>query len=175
MNGERLSEAGAERRAAMLADLQRQVAARGRRRVAARTGFGAAAALLVVAGGVVAIREMTARVGVAERGPRVVHGAGPVEETPVLPEREAAPAVVAEAPRELGVVPRVNPGAVAMVRTVQADGSMVRRERGVVAVQMVEASDESLAEGLRAAGVGAGVARVGERVMVVRDREEGEG
>jgi hypothetical protein len=183
MHGERLSEAGQARRDAMLGDLRREVAARGRRRLAVRASAAAAAAVALAAGSVVLVRGMNAagtpahdRIAEAAPAPRA-----PVEIPAHLAQEDATRALVVvadaspDAARLLDLVPRIKPGSVSLIRPMTADGSIVARAHGASTPRIEAASDESLARGLRAAGIAAGVARLGDRVVVAPDRVGGEG
>jgi hypothetical protein len=183
MNGERLSEEGQARREAMLGALRREVAARGRRRLAVRAGAGVAAVALLAAGSVVLVRGLSARGTPApNRIAEVTPPPPPPTETPTRPaptDAIPAPVVVADAspgsPRILDLVPRIQPGSASLIRPMTADGSIVARAHDTTMPRIADASDESLARGLRAAGIAAGVARVGDRVIVAPDRAAGEG
>lgn len=157
----------------MLEELQWEVVARGRRRIAGRIVLvGAGLACLALGAAVVLRPTAPAAPGVAS--PRLADGVAPR----VPDAAPAAPAIAmgssnTPAPLdrpEWSAVPRIRATGATLVRPATGDGTTLDRVRyrGVAAI--VGASDDTLAQALRAAGKPAGVARTPGGVIVLPDQ-----
>ncbi|MCB9841141.1 MAG: hypothetical protein H6809_05795 [Phycisphaeraceae bacterium] len=182
-----LSEAGRARKAAMLAGIQREVRARGRRRLAGRLVAVAAPVLAVAIGAAVvwggpgfserdAIGPEIAGRGGGDRGDR---------DQTVTPDAPEAPVLVASSPRDAmravdvaswDVVPRVRVAAVSVSRIGNDGTELMARSRVRATADIATIGDDALARALREAGRGEGLVRTPEGVRIVPDRpaeEEG--
>ncbi|MCA9287023.1 MAG: hypothetical protein KDA05_00475 [Phycisphaerales bacterium] len=181
-----LSEAGRARKAAMLAGLQREVRARGRRR---RVG-----GLVAVAAPVLAVAIGAAVVwggpGPSERtpdGPEIAGRGGgdrgDRDET-VAPNAIEAPVWVASSPRDAmpevdeaswDVVPRVRVAALSVSRIGNNGTELMARSRVRATADIATIGDDALARALREAGREEGLVRTAEGVRIVPDRPAEEG
>jgi len=168
-----LSQAGDRRREAMLADLQRVVIARGRRRIAVRIALAGAGLACLVLAAAVALR-LAAPVAPAVVPPRIAD-----RPAPFVPD--AAPAVsttaigasttLATSDRpEWSAVPRIRTTGATLIRPAAGDGTTLDRARYRGVATIASATDETLAHALRASGKDAGVARTPGGVIVLPDR-----
>ena len=176
-----LSEAGRARKAAMLAGLQREVRARGRRR---RVGLAAAVAapvLALVIGGAVVWGGSPAPNGAAVGREIAGRGAGDEgrpDQTPT-PHTPEAPVLVASSPRDAmpsvdvaswDVVPRVRVRAVSVARIEHDGTALLARSRVRATGDVATIGDEALVRALRDAGREEGLVRTPEGVRIVPDR-----
>lgn len=174
----RLSPAGLARKQQMLASLQREVSARGRRRAVARAAIVAAPVLALALAAVVSARLMATPAHsvpsqrVAERVPTP---SNPDSNVIAIGSASAEPnsgSLIASIPPDESrdVIPRARPIATSLIRAANPSADLLDRSRYQGNATIPTATDAQLAVGLRAAGRAAGVVRTPEGVLILPDQ-----
>ncbi len=184
----RLSPAGETRKQAMLANLQREVTGRGRRRRVARAVIVAVPVLALAIVGVLVLRWATLPASIPTPGPitdlptnseTVDHrGIAATSDDAIHdPHGGTTPDALAHAATRFttidsgwDLIPRVRPTSGTRIRTASGDPGLLDRSRyrgGGASVPL--ATDAQLAVALRAAGRAAGVARTPTGVQIIPD------
>jgi len=183
-----LSPAAHARKQQMLHALQREVSARGRRRLAARAALVAAPMLALGVAGVLVLQATNAPApfvvphplagatpeSAQSDAPAIAIGsdtADPDDSVAANPLPRSHSITISAAPDHTwDVIPRARPVATSLIRPAAGNPDVLDRARYQGHAAIPPASDAQLAVGLRAAGRAAGVVRTPERVLILPDQ-----